>query len=239
MADFNDLIRRTEKIAREEGIFDDDSKRQEILPSPERLKRQGEKLSRAAQRLKEETGVDVTQIANSLASDSKQPTSTHQKEMPSREPIKVREEPDPEDFVQEQIDVLEKWVNDNIRLARKDFIRFWVFKTPAIICSVSVAAFESFGYGQVNIILGVITAFCVGIDALFPGGRLHNAHKRAANEARRLQHNAIGKWRKAQLDKDGDRSKSAQDIIDYIQKERTRIDKYLTDTEASLGVEDR
>ena len=147
----------------------------------------------------------------------------------------VQSEINPEDFIQNQLDVLEEWIGRNSKMARRDSIRYWIFKIPAIICTVSVTAFEVFGYGQVNVVLGVVAAFCVAVDAAFPGGQLHNAHKRAANEARRLQHNAIGKWQKAQLDTNVSLEEAARTIIDYIQRERTRIDKYVTDAEASLG----
>jgi hypothetical protein len=77
----------------------------------------------------------------------------------------------------------------------------------------------------------------VAVDAAFRGGQLHHAHKRAANEACRLQHNAIGKWQKAQLDKIASQDEAARSIIAYIQRERTRIDRYVTDTEASPGAQ--
>jgi hypothetical protein len=250
MANFDDLLRKAAKIAQEEGLFSDDGTR-EILPSPGRVKREGEIASQVANRLKTEGGVDLTGVAQALsqgpASRRAPPASSPSKPIPeSKTPRDAdssqQDAPaapvDLDDIIQEQLDVLELWVNHNTDQAKRDFIRFWAFKTPAIACSVSVAAFESLKFGVVVIVLGVISAFCVGIDALFPGGRLHNVHKRAANEARRLQHDAIGRWRKAQLGKDADKRHAVSTILDFIQKERSRIDKYLTDAEASLGVAD-
>ena len=100
---------------------------------------------------------------------------------------------------------------------------------------MSITALESFGYGNVVIVLGVVSALCIGIDAAFPGGQLYNVHKRAANEARRLQHDVITKWRQVQFDESRSINGAVKTILDGVQSERTRIDKYITDAEASLG----
>ena len=250
MPNFDDILKKAAKIAKEEGLFADDGTR-EILPSPGKVKRQGEIASRVADRLKTEAGVDLTDVAKALSQDGASPLA-HPTPSPSKlvaepkassaaEPIRQGDSSYPvdlDDVIQEQVDVLEAWVKHNADQAKRDFMRFWAFKIPAIACSVSVAAFESLGFGVIVIVLGVISAFCVGIDALFPGGRLHNVHKRAANEARRLQHDAIVRWRQAQLGKDSERRQAVSTILDFIQKERSRIDKYLTDAESSLGVTD-
>lgn len=52
-----------------------------------------------------------------------------------------------------------------------------------------------------------------------------------------MQNDAVTMWRQAQLDTKNSRKRAAHSILSFIQKERTRIDKYLTDAEASLGVE--
>jgi hypothetical protein len=250
MPNFDDILKKAAEIAKEEGLFADDGTR-EILPSPGKVKRQGEIASRVADRLKKEQGVDLTDVAKALsqggASSPAQPRLSppklvaEDKPLSDAEPTKQRHSNstvDLDDVIQEQVDVLEAWVKYNEAQAKRDFMRFWAFKIPAIACSVSVAAFESLGFGVIVIVLGVISAFCVGIDALFPGGRLHNVHKRAANEARRLQHDAIARWRQAQLGKNSDRRQAVSTILDFIQTERSRIDKYVTDAESSLGVTD-
>lgn len=250
MPNFDDVLKKAAEIAKEERLFDKDGP-DELLPSPGKVKRQSEKASRVADRLKAEIGVDVTNVAKTLGQDGSPrlasgaaPTSmpiTEGKASHDPEPVKQAESAtsiDLDDVIQEQVDVLEAWVNDNAKRAKRDFMRFWAFKIPAIACSVSVAAFESLGFGVIVIVLGVVSAFFVSVDALFPGGRLHNVHKRAANEARRLQHDAIGRWRQAQLGKDSERRPAVSAILDFIQIERNRIDKYLTDAESSLGVTD-
>ncbi len=262
MSGLDDLIRKAAQIAEEEGLFENDRNEvlmQEMLPRPEKVNQQEKALATIMERLKDETGFDVNQAKGALESISPEQvqdavqsghqTTDHAVEasdntqnissgsQSEKNMVYEKLKPKPEDFIQKQLDVLEEWTNQNLQLAKKDSIRFWILKIPAIICSVSVTAFEFFDYGQINIILGVVAAFCIAVDAAFPGGQMHNAHKRAANEARRLQHNAIGKWQKAQLDKNTSREESARTIIDYIQRERTRIDKYVTDAETSLGIQ--
>jgi len=252
MTNFDDLIKKATKIAQEEGLFNDDDSTREILPRPGKVKKQSDNASRVVERIAAEIGVGLTETAENIPHDDSLPRIPPQ--VPQTEHIEQvntsyalvqpkQEELAPaidlDDVIQEQVDVLEKWVDENVHQAKRDLIRFWALKIPAIVCSVSVAAFESFGFGVVVILLGVISAFCVSIDALFPGGRLHNVHKRAANEARRLQHDAIGRWRKAQLGRDSDRREAVSNILDFVQKERERIDKYVTDAESSLGVTDK
>ncbi|MCG8345635.1 MAG: hypothetical protein MI685_10840 [Chlorobiales bacterium] len=251
MPGFDDFLRKAAQIAKEEGAFEKDDRKRDLLPSPGKVKRQIENLSRAAERLKNKTGVDVTGLAHNRTSEASQRPTSPPAPLTEGNAVEETAHPqlrgdgpqdaaiDTDDIIQEQIDVLETWILDNSRLAKRDFARFWALKIPAIFASVSVAAFQSLGYGSVVIVLGVVTAFCVGIDALFPGGRLHNVHKRAANEARRLQHDAIGKWRQAQLDNTTPKEEATAKILDFIQRERTRIDKYVTDAETSLGVTDR
>ncbi len=142
------------------------------------------------------------------------------------------------DVVQEQLDILETWTKDNLRAARRDALRFWALKIPAILSSVSVAALEAFGFGPAVIVLGAVTALCVAIDGMFPGGRLFNVHKRAGNELRRLQHDVVLKWRQAQLGSKKFLTAAVKAILEHVQEERGRIDKYVTDAESSLG-EDR
>ncbi|MFO1434061.1 MAG: hypothetical protein U1F76_28895 [Candidatus Competibacteraceae bacterium] len=188
---YEDLFSKAKRIADEEGLFRDDSKSHEILPNPAKLNAQREKLTRVAERLGQETGVDllkVVEYAKDVGSmkppnmeivDSKahtaanmlQPISNQKNNNRQSMELHQRDEVDPESIIQEQLDILESWVAHNISSARKDSIRFWVLKIPAISCSVSVSAVEAFGYGKLVILLGLVTAFCVGIDALFPGGQ--------------------------------------------------------------------
>ena len=64
---------------------------------------------------------------------------------------------------------------------------------------------------------------------------MHNIHKRAANEIRRLQHDILTKWRQAQLGPDNELTGAAHAILQQVQEDRKRIDAYVTEAEASLG----
>jgi hypothetical protein len=238
MPGFDDLIRKAAKIARDEGIsIGGDPLIREILPSAPSAKIDKKKAKRIAERLATELGNDgrgAETTANLPSNTGSQPINTI--EVPNIQTA-IEIGPDPSDVVQEQLDILEEWTVENLQLARRDAIRFWALKLPAIVSSASVAALEASGYGQVVIVLGVVTALCIAIDGLFPGGQLHNIHKRAACETRRLQQDTIIRWRRAQLDSDSSQSlaKVGQAVLTSIQKERTRIDKYVTDAESSLG----
>ncbi len=137
--------------------------------------------------------------------------------------------------IQEQIDLLEEWVSCNLSAARKDVARYWALKLPALLSSVSITALESFGYGDVIIVMSAIAALCIGIDAAFPGGQLYNIHKRAANEARRLQNDILIEWRLALLGDWRSIKTSLSLILSQTKEERARIDNYITEAEASLG----
>lgn len=145
--------------------------------------------------------------------------------------------PDLDGIINEQLKILEEYAGYNLGQAKKDRLRFWAFKLPALLCAASTAAFEALGTGSAVIVLGVISAICIGIDAAWPGGMLHDVHLRAARETRRLQQTVLTEWRKAYLQSPKS-SKSLQatasELLSTIQKERQRIDKYVTDAEASL-----
>jgi hypothetical protein len=232
MNNWKDLIEKVAKKAADDGLLGDSEKlAKELLPSPKKASLETAEIKNIIKKaiVEIEKAPRPPQDENIL--------SGAMLENPPEKPIISRAESitKAEIIIQEQLDYLESWTNQNIIEARKDWWRFWVFKIPAIICSVSITAFESFGYGNIVIVLGVISALCIGIDSTFPGGQLHNVHKRAANETRRLQHDVITKWRQVQFDESKSVNVAIKTILDEIQIERTRIDKYVTDAEASLG----
>ncbi len=230
MSDWKDLIEKVAKKAADEGLFGGDELEKHMLPSP----KQASMEASLGNIVKSVLG-EIERVP-SPTQDENIVTATVL-EIPQDKPSLSRAESikKADMIIQEQLDYLEAWTNINLAEARKDWWRFWIFKIPALISTVSITAFESFGYGNVVIILGVVSALCVGIDAAFPGGQLHNVHKRAANEARRIQHDILTKWRQVQFDESRSINGAIKTILDEIQNERTRIDKYVTDAEASLG----
>ena len=144
-----------------------------------------------------------------------------------------------EEVVQKHLRQLEEWAQANRRDARYDQFRFWAFKIPALLGATSTAAFEAVGLGKVVIFIGVISAVCVGIDGLFPGGRLYNVHTRAWNDLRLLSTLLATEWDRIKLEHpDGtsrERVDAAIKLLERIQREREHIGTYIAEGEASLG----
>jgi hypothetical protein len=243
MSEFDGLFKRVEQLAKEEGLFDADARKpKRALPDPRETELDLAKAQRVIERLAAERStearplsfVPVTQVNPEILPKPHdiglaKPMSAVDDEQD------VQSSKNAEIVVQEQLQFLSKWHDINAAPAKKDLSRYWVLKVPALLSTVSVSAFEAFGYGQVVIVMGVVAAFCVGIDAAFPGGQLHNIHKRAANEIRRLQHDVITKWRHAQLGSRNGLAPAAQALLSEIQAVRAKIDTYVTEAEASLG----
>jgi hypothetical protein len=245
MSDFNKLFDRATQIAKEEGLFrDDSSKRDKALPDPRDAEIDLASATRVIERLSREGPSHLPPVSAPPRVDEIPVTPK-----PNSDPVPISSPPDTEQelrvaiakaevIIKEQLDFLSKWADSNSDFAKKDRFRYWVLKVPALVSTVSVSALEAFGYGQTVILAGVIAAFCVGIDAAFPGGQLHNIHKRATNEIRRLQHDVLTKWRQAQLGPKEELVSAAQAILKDIQENRARIDTYVTEAEASLGKAD-
>jgi hypothetical protein len=141
-------------------------------------------------------------------------------------------------FVDEQLRILERYAEHNLRHAHRDRARFWAFKLPALTCAAGTTAFATLHVTSATIILGGIATICIGVDGVWPGGMLHNTHLRAAREVRRLQHEILTEWRRAQVqsgNSPADLRSAVGRILSMVGKERQRIDSYVTDAETSLG----
>ncbi len=136
-------------------------------------------------------------------------------------------------LVERELDELEKWALGNLADSRRDRVRFWIFKGPAMISAAASSVLEAVHLGWVVIVLGLITAVFVVIDGAYPGGLLHNVHLAAAHELRALQHKARTMFNTAELRNDV--VNAAPGILEMIQKERANIGKEITAVEASLG----
>ena len=74
------------------------------------------------------------------------------------------------------ISELDTWAALNERDVRRDTIRFWAFKLPAIISSASAGVLALEHLVTIAAILAAVASACVLIDAVNPGGQLRNAH---------------------------------------------------------------
>lgn len=129
---------------------------------------------------------------------------------------------------------IEEWAQANWSDARKDAVRFWILKIPAILVSASSGVLAYYDFKGIAVLAGAIGSFCVLLDGLNPGGALRNVHLRSVNELRILQNSMRARW-DAGLLRGHNPSELAADIIDFSAKEKERINVYITSAETSLG----
>jgi len=137
----------------------------------------------------------------------------------------------------EQIRYLEEWAQDNRRDSRRDLIRFWALKIPAILFSASAGALTYFNLQAISIIMGAVASLCVLVDSLNPGGMLRNIHYKAFHDLRQLQHDIKTEWmlnRRRATDAESEHAMCCG-IIEKTQPEIKRIANYLKNAETSLG----
>ena len=145
-----------------------------------------------------------------------------------------------EDRFKRHIADLRKWAKANKRDAKKDFFRYWMLKLPAILSSVITAVSASLGASETFVsILAAIAALCVAIDAVWPGGMLHNVHKRAVHEIGLLIGKILTSLDEIAIAYKDDPKKRTEALVQVLRdltKERQRIGAYIANAESSLGV---
>jgi hypothetical protein len=129
---------------------------------------------------------------------------------------------------------LESWALANRRDSRRDAIRFWSLKIPAMVVSAG-SGIAAYIKPSVALVAGAVAGMCVLIDSLNPGGALRNTHLRAFNDLRILQERMKSQWQVGFL-RHEDHELLAAKIIEGATKEKERINKAITDAEASLAV---
>ena len=162
---------------------------------------------------------------------SERPISTNRAESYNSEVISI---------IETELDQLKTWAKNNELDARKDKRNFWALKIPAIVGGLSISALDYFGYGSAVIVVGLITSICVAIDGVHPRGSLYNVHKKAANELYGLQDklgSQLDQLRIKHHDLDNEQCRTdASLLLMNIQKEKDRINKYITSVEAGLDL---
>ncbi|MBI3127063.1 MAG: hypothetical protein HYZ11_05630 [Candidatus Tectomicrobia bacterium] len=145
-----------------------------------------------------------------------------------------------EERIRKHLAHLSDWARRNNRDARWDFVRFWGFKLPAIASSAVSAASATVGASEQLVgVLALVAGICVAIDGLWPGGMLHNVHRRAVHDIRRLMSTAeteIDKISLQQREGSPERAAAFVEVLNKIDAERGRIGEYLANAEASLGI---
>jgi hypothetical protein len=87
-----------------------------------------------------------------------------------------------EEIIQEVVKNLRTWAVANRKDAKRDRFSYWALKIPAFALAAGTSAFETLGVHSAVIVMGVISAMCVAIDAAYPRGLLYNIHRQASNE---------------------------------------------------------
>jgi len=138
--------------------------------------------------------------------------------------------PDLRDFVVE----LEQWAAANAKDARRDALRFWSLKIPAVLSSASAGVLALWHLSGVAAALAAAASACVLIDAVNPGGQLRNAHLRAVHDLRDLEHHVVNEWRIGAL-KGKSGNHLAAEILESAQKARDKIAADLRVAETSFA----
>jgi hypothetical protein len=138
----------------------------------------------------------------------------------------------------DRIDQIEDWVKANEKEVKRDRLKFWGLKLPAILSSSASAAipfFES-NWGAVIAIAGTISIICVLLDGLTRPGKLLNVHLRAVHELRKLENDIKDEWEKGYL-KGEDHNLLTAKIIESVQTERNKVGDYIKKAEAIENTE--
>ena len=122
---------------------------------------------------------------------------------------------------------VEEWALANQRDAKKDGLKFWSLKCPAILVASSTGVFASVPMPHlVPLLTGLVGSICVALDGVLQPGRLRSAHLRAVHDLRTLENHIQTEWDKATLGDNGSNGAAAK-ILDDGEKEWNHIESYL------------
>jgi hypothetical protein len=133
-----------------------------------------------------------------------------------------------------EFEELEAWIALNAKAARRNSLRFWVLKIPAILATSCAGVFGYFNLQAATVVSGAIGSICVLIDGLNPGGTLRNIHIRAVHDLRQLQDDVKAKLRYGIPGQDSLEGILGS-IFGLVQSERRRIGAYLREAESVFG----
>ena len=146
----------------------------------------------------------------------------------------------PEDSLSEQLDDLEHWVKANMRRDRRETIRFWLLRVPALTYALLTTATAPLAVPQLVATLAATVALLVVIDAAWPAATLQNPLTRALHDLRELQNTAKLRWDRVRLaypePNHPKRIAHGLALLDAIHAERQDIGKYLAGFVASPSV---
>jgi hypothetical protein len=125
------------------------------------------------------------------------------------------------------IEGLRAWADANQKDARRDSIKFWSLKGPAILVAGSSGLLSTLHLPvTVAIIFGLIGSMCVALDGVIRPGFLHKTHIRAVHDLLLLADNIRSQWNISYLSGRHSGQDAAQ-ILDHAEKKKQEIARYL------------
>jgi len=160
----------------------------------------------------------------------------------SLQPQQLPGEFSPEQAIAEQLRDLERWIAANTRSARKDALRFWLVKGLAFVSAAAATACQALGYPRPVVVLGIVAALFIAIDAGWHGGLLHTTQRRAMEELRQLYSTIKLRWDKVRLSSPDPRSPArvseALQILSEVHAKRDELARYLTSADPGTSTAD-
>lgn len=140
--------------------------------------------------------------------------------------------PDLPPVLTEMIADLEDWARRCKEDAKKDAVKFWALKLPAIVISASSGLLAHLRI-EVGAMAGIVASVCVLVDGLLRAGALRTVHVRATFDLKTLKHEIIARWRAGSL-RGNSLNELVATIVEATDKERKRIATYIKAEETAI-----
>ena len=134
----------------------------------------------------------------------------------------------------EYIEGLKAWADANKKDARRDSIKFWSLKGPAIVVASSSGLLATLHLSTtISILFGLIGGICVALDGIIRPGIMHKTHIRAVHDLLFLANNIRSQWNISYLS--GKHSgPNAAEILETAEKKKQEIACYLKAEESDM-----
>jgi hypothetical protein len=135
--------------------------------------------------------------------------------------------------MQQYIKQLESWALANEKDAKRDSLKLWSLKTPAIVSASVSGVLGSLGLPPaIPILIGAVGAVCVALDGIIHPGKMRGFHVRALFDLRALEGSIENKWNIASL-RHANSDELAAAILESAEQEKAEISEYLKRAEGS------
>jgi len=167
---------------------------------------------------------------------------TNQEDIIIKSPIPVsisNLDPNMPSDLKTQIKELDSWALENLKESRRDTIKFWLLKIPAILASASAGISAYYGWDVIALVLGAVGSICVLIDGIYPSGMLRNVHVRAYYDIKSLEQTMIADWRIGRLNNKGKSDSYNELAVKILKGSQDRIKEittFIKDAEAALDI---